>query len=149
MFLQLSAAAGRFAQLFFDRTLRAHVHSLEQSPRRVVPQFEFRASMGKFLVSNGASGGGGSRSFAFSDSSIQEVAKRNEIRQRHDYSCPHNKTIADSILIEQGARLWPSLGESQCSQLGTRPSQIKSAIAKCLRDIVGVYCRWLRLSSHC
>jgi hypothetical protein len=104
--------------------------------------------MGKFLVSNGTAGGGGSRSYTFLDGSIQEVAKRNEIRQRHDYSCPHNKTITDSILIEQGARLWPSLGESQSTQLGTRPSQIKSAIAKCLRGIIGVYCRWLRLSSH-
>jgi len=104
--------------------------------------------MGKFSVSNGTASGGWNRSFAFLDGLIQDVAKRNEIRQRHDYSCTHNRTIVDSILIEQGTRLWPSLGESQSSQLSTRPSQIKSAIAKCLRDIIGVYCRWLRLSSH-
>jgi hypothetical protein len=106
------------------------------------------ASAGKFLVSNGTASGGWSGAYAFSDASIQKVTKRNEIRQRHDYSCPHNKTIADSIPIEQGASVWPSLGESQSSELVARSGQIKSAFAKCLRDIIGVYCRRLRLISH-
>jgi hypothetical protein len=104
--------------------------------------------MGKFLVSNGTSGGGGSRSYAFLDGSIQNVAKRNEIRQRHDYSCAHNKTITDSILIEEGTGVWPSLGKSQSSELGARPGEIKSAVAKRLWDIVGVYCRRLRFIRH-
>jgi hypothetical protein len=104
--------------------------------------------MGKFLVSNRTSGGSWSRNYTFLDGPVQDVAKRNDIRQRHDYSCPHNKTITDSILIEQGASVWPSLGESQSSELGTGPGQIKSAVAKCLGDIIGVYCRWLKWISH-
>jgi hypothetical protein len=99
-------------------------------------------------VSYGTAGGGRSRNLTFLDRSIQNVAKRNEIRQRHDYSCPYNKTIMDSILIEEGAGVWPNLGKSQSSELGARPGEIKSSVAKRLRDIIGVYCRRLKLISH-
>ena len=47
-----------------------------------------------------------------------------------------------------GASIWPNLGKSQSSELVARPGQIKSAITKCLRDIIGVYCRRLRLISR-
>jgi hypothetical protein len=104
--------------------------------------------MDKFLVSNGTAGGSRSRNATFLDGSIQNVAKRNEIRQRHDYSCPYNKTITDSILIEEGAGVWPSLGKSQSSELGARPGEIKSSVTKRLRDIIWVYCRRLRLIGH-
>jgi hypothetical protein len=105
--------------------------------------------MGKFLVSNGTAGGGWNRNFALLDSSIQKIAEPNEIRQGHNYSCSYNETIVNSILIEQGTGVWSGMSKGQSGELSTRPSEIKSAIAKCLWDIIRVYCWRLRLIRPC
>jgi hypothetical protein len=98
-----------------------------------------------------SSGSGGGTVRTALDFLSEKVAKRDDVCTVHDNACSNDVLVRDCAVSEQRSDLGSGVSKGQYPKISL-PREIKRAVAKRFRDIVGVNCsrflRLLRLSRH-